>query len=138
MPLASAEWNQWRGPNRDGKSAESGLLAAWPESGPEQVWMIESLGTGNSSSAAANGTLFTQGVKEGKQYLIALDAKTGETEHGKRYSNRPGDGPRGTPIVDGDRVFALGGDGNLICEPHDVLEPHFLTSSSSILLLSLT
>ncbi len=119
LPLASAEWNQWRGPNRDGKSAESGLLAAWPEAGPERVWQIESLGAGYSSLAAANGTLFTQGVKDGKQYLIALDAKTGETEweteHGKPYSNRRGDGPRGTPTVDGPRVYALGGDGNLIC-----------------------
>ena len=119
LPLASAEWNQWRGPNRDGKSIESGLLAAWPESGPERVWMIESLGAGYSSLAVANGTLFTQGAKDGKQFLIALDAETGEikweTEHGKPFSNRRGDGPRGTPTVDGGRVYALGADGNLIC-----------------------
>lgn len=119
LPLASAEWNQWRGPNRDGKSVESGLLAAWPESGPERVWMIESLGAGYSSLAVANGTLFTQGAKDGKQFLIALDAETGEikweTEHGKPFSNRRGDGPRGTPTVDGGRVYALGADGNLIC-----------------------
>ena len=119
VPLASAEWNQWRGPNRDGKSIESGLLAAWPESGPERVWMIESLGAGYSSLAVANGTLFTQGAKDGKQFLIALDAETGEikweTEHGKPFSNRRGDGPRGTPTVDGGRVYALGADGNLIC-----------------------
>lgn len=119
LPLASAEWNQWLGPDRDGKSPESGLLAAWPESGPEQVWQVESLGEGYSSLAFANGMLFTQGVKRGKQYLIALDAETGkiawETEHGRPYSNRRGGGPRGTPTVDGDRIYALGGDGNLIC-----------------------
>ena len=118
LPLASAEWNQWRGPNRDGKSPESGLLAAWPKSGPERTWMIESLGAGYSSLAVANGTLFTQGAKDGKQFLIALDAETGEIkweiEHGKPFSNRRGDGPRGTPTVDGGRVYALGGDGNLI------------------------
>lgn len=119
LPLASAEWNQWLGPDRDGKSPESGLLASWPESGPEKVWQVESLGEGYSSLAFANGILFTQGVKDGKQYLIALDAETGkiawETEHGRPYSNRRGGGPRGTPTVDGDRVYALGGDGNLIC-----------------------
>ena len=119
LPLASAEWSQWRGPDRDGKSRESGLLATWPESGPEQVWQVESLGTGYSSLAVANDTLFTQGVKDGKQFLIALNAESGEiaweTEHGKPYSNRRGGGPRGTPTVDGSRVYALGGDGNLIC-----------------------
>ena len=118
LPLASAEWHQWLGPDRDGKSPESGLLATWPESGPEKVWQVESLGEGYSSLAFADGILFTQGVKDGKQYLIALDAETGEiaweTEHGRPYSNRRGGGPRGTPTVDGDRVYALGGDGNLI------------------------
>ena len=119
LPLASAEWNQWLGPNRDGKSSETGLLAVWPESGPKQVWQVESLGAGYSSLAVANGTLFTQGVKNGKQFLIALNAETGETawetEHGKPYSNRRGGGPRGTPTIDDGRVYALGGDGNLIC-----------------------
>lgn len=119
LPLASAEWNQWLGPDRDGKSTESGLLASWPESGPEKVWQVESLGEGYSSLSYANGILFTQGVKAGKQYLIAIDAETGEieweTQHGRPYSNRRGGGPRGTPTVDGDRVYALGGDGNLIC-----------------------
>ncbi|MYC68776.1 MAG: PQQ-binding-like beta-propeller repeat protein [Acidobacteriia bacterium] len=119
LPLTSAEWNQWLGPNRDGKSSETGLLAVWPESGPKQVWQVESLGAGYSSLAVNSGTLFTQGVKNGKQFLIALDAETGETvwetEHGKPYSNRRGGGPRGTPTVDDGRVYALGGDGNLIC-----------------------
>lgn len=119
LPLASAEWHQWLGPDRDGKSPESGLLASWPESGPEKIWQVESLGEGYSSLSFANGMLFTQGVKDGKQYLIALDAETGktawDTEHGRPYSNRRGGGPRGTPTVDGNRVYALGGDGNLIC-----------------------
>ncbi len=119
LPLASAEWNQWLGPNRDGKSPETGLLAVWPESGPKQVWRVESLGAGFSSLAVASGKLFTQGVKNGKQFLIALDADTGETvwetEHGRPYSNRRGGGPRGTPTVDDGRVYALGGGGNLIC-----------------------
>lgn len=119
VPAASAEWNQWRGPNRDGKSSESRLLREWPDGGPELVWQIDSLGAGYSSLAAADGKLFTQGFKNGKQLLIALDAESGatvwETAHGKRYSNRRGDGPRGTPTIDGNRVYALGGDGNLIC-----------------------
>lgn len=116
---ASGEWNQWRGPDRDGKSPESGLLAEWPDGGPKLLWQVDSLGAGYSSLAVANGRLFTQGLEDGEQFLAALDARTGETiwrtTHGKPYSNRRGDGPRGTPTVDGDRVYALGGDGNLLC-----------------------
>ncbi len=119
LSTAAAEWNQWRGPNRDGKSLESGLLQEWPADGPEKIWEVDSLGAGYSSLAAGDGMLITQGAKDGKQFLIALDAETGETLwkrfHGKMYSNRRGDGPRGTPTVEGDRVYALGGDGNLIC-----------------------
>lgn len=119
VQVAPGEWNQWLGPNRDGKSPESGLLREWPAGGPEKVWQIGSLGAGYSSLAIAEGRLFTQGLKNGKQVLIALDVSTGqtiwETPHGQRYSNGRGDGPRGTPTVDGNRVYALGGDGNLVC-----------------------
>ncbi|MDE0101054.1 MAG: PQQ-like beta-propeller repeat protein [Bryobacterales bacterium] len=118
-PALDCEWNQWRGPNRDGKSSETGLLADWPQDGPRLLWQVESLGSGYSSLAAADGLLISQGLEAGEQFLIALDAASGETvwktAHGRRYSNRRGDGPRGTPTVDGDRVYALGGDGNLIC-----------------------
>ncbi len=116
---ALAEWNQWLGPNRDGKSPEAGLLREWPDGGPARVWQVDSLGAGYSSLAVSEGKIFTQGLKSGRQVLMALDARTGETvwemAHGRKYSNGRGDGPRGTPTVDGDRVHALGGDGNLVC-----------------------
>ena len=119
LATASAEWNQWRGPLRDGKSSESGLLDAWPDGGPKLLWNVDSLGAGFSSLAVADGKLVTQGLEDGKQFLIALEARTGKTlwvtPHGKPYSNRRGSGPRGTPTVDGDRVYVLGGDGNLLC-----------------------
>ncbi len=119
LPSLVADWNQWRGPSRDGKSTESGLLDVWPESGPELLWQVDRLGAGYSSLAAADGKLVTQGLRDGKQYLIAVDAGSGatvwETQHGGRYSNRRGDGPRGTPVIDGERVYALGGAGHLIC-----------------------
>ena len=115
----AAEWNQWRGPNRDGKSQESGLLKEWPANGPERAWEVDSLGAGYSSLAASRGVLYSQGAENGRQFLIALDAATGRTKwkrfHGKLYSNGRGDGPRGTPTVNGNRVYALGADGNLIC-----------------------
>lgn len=117
--VAAGEWSQWRGPERDGISPETGLLEKWPEGGPEVVFESDGLGAGYSSYAFSGNLLFTQGQRDGKQYLIALDSKTGakkwEREHGSPYSNNRGSGPRGTPVVDGDRVYAIGGDGNLIC-----------------------
>ncbi len=118
IPLA-AEWHQWRGPDRDGHSTETGLLKQWPEDGPKQIWQVKSLGEGYASYSVADGRLFTQGQIDGRQTLVALDVETGRTlwtlAHGDSYSNNRGNGPRGTPTVDGDQVYALGGDGNLVC-----------------------
>ena len=117
--FAAAEWTQWRGPARDGKSTETDLLEKWPAGGPKLLWKVESIGEGYASYAVAGGKLFTQGQKDGRQFLIAIDAKTGKTlwelRHGETYGNNRGNGPRGTPTIDGDRVYALGADGNLIC-----------------------
>ena len=117
--FGAAEWTQWRGPERDGKSTETGLLAEWPDGGPKLLWKVDSVGEGFASYSIAGGKLFTQGQKDGRQYLIALDAKTGETSwelrHGETYGNRRGNGPRGTPTIDGERIYALGADGNLVC-----------------------
>jgi outer membrane protein assembly factor BamB len=119
MPLASqtADWTQWRGPNRDGHSAETGLLQEWPASGPPLVWRGTGAGTGYSSFASSNGRLFTLGARGNVEYVIAFDAATGkrlwEVANGQRFRNDRGDGPRGTPTVDGDRVYAFGGSGEL-------------------------
>ena len=122
VAAAAAEWHQWRGPARDGISSETGLLEQWPEGGPEQVFEVEGLGAGYSSFAFAGDLLFTQGQYDSKQYLMAFNRKTGdmawEGEHGSIYTDRRGSGPRGTPVIDGDRVYASGGDGNLVCAKH--------------------
>lgn len=117
--VSRGEWTQWRGPARDGKSTETGLLQKWPDEGPKLLWKVESLGEGFASYSIADGKLFTQGQKDGRQYVIALDAKTGEMlwqlRHGETYGNNRGNGPRGTPTIDGERLYALGADGNLVC-----------------------
>lgn len=114
----AADWPQWRGIARDGKSAESGLLRQWPAKGPDQLWRVDSLGEGYSSYSISAGRLFTQGQKKGKQWVIALDASTGktlwETAAGDAFPQDRGPGPRGTPTVDGDTVFSLSADGTLV------------------------
>jgi len=118
-PFLPADWNQWRGPDRDGVSTETDLLAEWPEDGPELLFKTDGLGAGYSSFAFSGDRMFTQGQKEGKQFLLALDSESGQVlwqvEHGAAYSNNRGSGPRGTPVLDGEFVYALGGDGSLIC-----------------------
>jgi outer membrane protein assembly factor BamB len=110
-----AEWSQWRGPNRDGHSAETGLLQQWPQGGPSRLWQAGGAGDGFSSFSASHGRLYTQGARGGTEYVMAFDAATGkkvwETANGPRYRNAQGDGPRSTPTVDGDRLYALGAAG---------------------------
>ncbi|MEJ2086105.1 MAG: hypothetical protein P8Y44_10575, partial [Acidobacteriota bacterium] len=35
-----SEWPQFRGPGRDGRSTEVGLLETWPQTGPSQQWRV--------------------------------------------------------------------------------------------------
>src|SRR5918997_3454973 len=114
---AGGEWPQWRGPNRDGISKETGLLKQWPESGPPLVWKASGAGRGYSSLAASKGRLYTLGLRGDKEFVVAFDIKSGKevwaTPYGNAFRNDRGDGPRGTPTVDGERVYALGGNGDL-------------------------
>src|SRR5688572_24636080 len=111
------DWPQWRGPNRDGRSAETGLLKQWPAGGPPLAWRATGAGEGYSSFAVASGRLFTLGAREGNEYLVAFDVASGkrlwEAANGRRFENDRGSGPRGTPTVDGDRVYAFGASGDL-------------------------
>lgn len=119
LSVAHAEWPQWRGPNRDDVSAEKNLLQEWPEGGPPRVWMFENAGVGYSGPAIVGDRLYTMGAREGKELLLTLDANTGEeldaVEIGDILENNWGDGPRGTPTVDGKFIYALGAQGNLVC-----------------------
>ncbi len=114
-----SDWPQWRGPNRDGISKETGLLKQWPKEGPPLVWKTKGAGGGYSSFAIANGRLFTMGLRGEREFIIAFDVANGKevwaTPHGKAFHNDRGDGPRGTPTVDGERLYALGGSGDLSC-----------------------
>src|SRR5262245_64365850 len=100
----NADWFQWRGPNRDGKSAETGLLKDWPSGGPPLVYRVSGAGVGFSSFSTSDGRLYTLGDRGDNGYVMAFDGATGkklwETANGKSYYNSYGDGTRGTPTVD--------------------------------------
>ena len=114
----NANWPQWRGPNRDGISKETGLLKQWPAEGPPLAWKATGAGRGFSSFSVANGKLFTMGLRGDREFVIAFDVATGKeawatANPSSAFQNDRGDGPRGTPTIDGDRVYALGGNGDL-------------------------
>jgi outer membrane protein assembly factor BamB len=117
LAQTEANWPQWRGPNRDGISKETGLLKQWPTGGPSLVWKATGAGRGYSSFSIANGKLYTMGLRGDREFVIAFDIATGKeawaTAHGSAFRNDRGDGPRGTPTIDGDRLYALGGNGDL-------------------------
>ncbi|MCA9742182.1 PQQ-binding-like beta-propeller repeat protein [candidate division KSB1 bacterium] len=106
------DWPQWRGPNRDGISAEKGILKSWDDSGPETIWRVAS-GDGYAGIAVANGRLFTAWGGGRSAYLVCYDAATGKqlwkTKLGANSFLDQGNGPRATPLVDGDLVYMIDG-----------------------------
>jgi outer membrane protein assembly factor BamB len=116
---AGSDWPQWRGPNRDGKSTETGLLKQWPPQGPPLLWKNEGVGAGYSGVSIVGGKVFTVGDATDASFIYALDEATGKqlwaAKVGKPGGGGGYPGPRGTPTVDGNLVFALGQFGDLVC-----------------------
>lgn len=117
--VVAADWPQWRGSMRDGRSAETGLLQQWPEGGPRLLLRTSGFGAGYSSLAVAGGKVFTLGDIGEDQHLFAASEKNGQilwrTRVGPAWSDPMFGGARSTPTVDGSRVYALGTDGALLC-----------------------
>ena len=114
---SAAEWPQWRGANRDGISKETGLLKQWPADGPPLFGRRVVQEDGYSTFSISKGRMYTMGLRGDREFIVAFDAATGKevwaTPHGSAFRNDRGDGPRGTPTIDGDRIYALGGNGDL-------------------------
>jgi outer membrane protein assembly factor BamB len=117
------DWPQWNGPNRDGKSAETGLLAEWPADGPRLAWKATGFGKGYSSVSVVGGRLYTMGDKNGVGCVTAANANGGKILWSTKIgaAGAPGvpgydfPGPRSTPTVAGDLIFALDAWGDLVC-----------------------
>ncbi len=119
VSMAAADWSQWRGPDREDRSPDTGLLKQWPAGGPKRVWLNDNAGLGYAGYSVVGGKLFTMGLRGDQEFVIALDAGTGKelwaAPAGGKYGNGWGDGPRATPTVDGAFVYAMGGLGTLVC-----------------------
>lgn len=110
------DWPQWRGPNRDGKSNETGLLKTWPTNGPRVIWK-KAIGDGYSSITVVGNRLYTAYAEGSGEVLFCLDTNSGEESWrfvlNKKFNEEYGDGPRSAPIVEGNVVYAMGSLGKL-------------------------
>lgn len=116
------DWPQWRGPQRTGISAETGLLSQWPKDGPPLVWHAKEIGDGYSTPSVVGSRLYVisnEGMDD--EYVLALSTRDAKqlwrTRIGKVGINRGPQypGSRSTPTVDGELLYVLGSDGDLAC-----------------------
>lgn len=114
--LLPGNWRQWRGPRADGISPEK-ILLDWPDNGPQQLWQ-KAPGTGFSGISVDGGKLYTMYADGSDEYLSCMDVLSGEEvwrqRTGAHYRDRQGgDGPRTTPVIEGDRVVTMSAYGTL-------------------------
>ncbi|MBC8472744.1 MAG: PQQ-like beta-propeller repeat protein [Planctomycetes bacterium] len=118
----AADWPQWRGQNRDGKSVDTGLLKEWPNDSPPLAWKIDKLGGGYSAPSVAAGRIFGMSNRGEDEVVWALSETDGKelwvTRLGPAFAQRPSQGKEGpacTPTVDGERLYVEGLGGNVAC-----------------------
>ncbi|MBC8137975.1 MAG: PQQ-binding-like beta-propeller repeat protein [Fibrella sp.] len=110
------DWPQFRGPARNGISAETGLLSQFPAAGPKRVWGVN-IGKGFSNVAVKAGRVYAIGNDGSQDIVHCLNAATGRMIWQYRYPCGAGDyeGPRATPLVAGNNVYTLSREGLALC-----------------------
>jgi outer membrane protein assembly factor BamB len=117
----ATDWLQWRGPARSGVSDETGIARSWPDKGPPLAWTAENLGEGFSSPSVAGRFVYLMGNRDGNERVVSLDRHDdgreiwATTVGPVRHDGSGYPGPRSTPTVDGDRLYTLGLNGDLVC-----------------------
>lgn len=104
-------WPQFRGPNRDAISQETGLLHRWPEGGPKVLWTTE-LCEGYSAASVYDGRVyFNDYDKASKEWLVRCLTLTDGKElwrfRNKRRIRANHGVTRTVPAVDGKYVFTM-------------------------------
>ncbi len=108
---------RWRGPEGNGIYPDRGLMSEWPAGGPEILWSYEQLGQGHSSPVIAGEELYSTGMIDSTGYLFRFDLD-GNLVYRRKYGpeyTQSYHGPRGSPVIDGDRIYVVSGYGRLYC-----------------------
>ena len=112
------DWPQWRGPNRDGVSTETGWLTRWPKSGPRKLWR-KKVGIGYATVSVVGERVYTMGNDGRNDVVWCLDAESGKEIWKRSYACRGGGGgwpgARIAPTIDGDRLYTLSLKGHIHC-----------------------
>ena len=114
---SSAQFVQWRGPNRDGHFNETGLLKSWPEGGPQKILEVEKIGKGWSSPILVGDVIYTTGMIDTLDYLTAIDMQGNikwQVPYGRSW-NKSFPDTRSTPTVEDNRIYVQSGTGRLSC-----------------------
>lgn len=114
----ATDWPGFHGLKRDNLSPDKGLLNVWPKDGPKVIWKATGLGVGYSTVSILGDRIVTMGDLKDGCYVFSLDRKNGKeqwkTNIGKAGRGGGYAGPRSTPTIDGDRIYALGQFGELV------------------------
>jgi outer membrane protein assembly factor BamB len=111
LPVVGDDWPNWRGPNHDGISKETGWTTQWPAEGPKKLWEA-TVGTGFGIVSVSKGRVYTMGNAKDTDTVFCLDADTGAVKWKHSYpckldpQNFEG-GPGATPTVDGNVVYTF-------------------------------
>jgi outer membrane protein assembly factor BamB len=107
----------WRGPGQSGVYSDKNLLESWPAPGPEILWTFDGLGEGYSSPAFAHGKIYLSGMEGSTGFIYCLSTEgklLWKASYGKEFdSSYPGS--RATPVISGNLVYMLSGEGELAC-----------------------
>ena len=113
----SDELSQWRGPDRDGKYPQTGLLKQWPADGPDLLWSYEGLGAGHGSVSFADDQIYVLGMPDTMGVIYSMDLEGNllwKKEYGLEwYANYTG--PRSTPTITGRLLYFISGQGVVYC-----------------------
>ncbi|MBP7933310.1 MAG: hypothetical protein KA354_01565 [Phycisphaerae bacterium] len=121
--VRAADWPQWRGPARDGRSADTGLLQRWGPDGPALAWKATGLGTGYASIAVVGDRLCTVGdlayVTSGYDvgcHAFRITAKDGRFSVEEVYASKEMANHHGGVVQAGGKVFGHSDGRGLVCQ----------------------
>ncbi len=113
----ASDWPQWRGPDKDGISRETGFLKEWSDGGPQVLWRV-SLGEGFSGISVVGGRVYTMFSEGDDEFVVCLNASNGEEiwrfrSDSNYHESMGGNGPRATPTIDGEYLYTVTAQGKL-------------------------